>query len=39
MTNGFIDAYSFNEGFAIVQRANGEWCQIDKTGKLIKNLQ
>ena len=27
---------NFYEGFAEVKRTNGEWCKIDKTGKLIK---
>ena len=29
----------FHEGFARVQRTNGEQCKIDKTGNFIKNLQ
>lgn len=34
-----LDLLYWSEGFARVQRANGEWAKIDKTGKLIKNLQ
>ena len=30
-------ADDFHEGFAVVQRTNGEQCKIDKTGKRIKN--
>ena len=26
----------FEKGFARLQKANGEWAKIDKTGKLIK---
>ena len=29
----------FRNGLARVKRTNGEWAKIDKTGKLIKNLQ
>ena len=33
----FINAYYLDDGFAEVKRTNGEWCQIDKIGNLIKN--
>ena len=35
----FSDTYYLDDGFARVKRTNGKWCQIDKTGKLIKILQ
>ena len=35
----FVYVYPFYAWFARVQRVNGEWCQIDKNGNLIKNLQ
>ena len=35
----FVYVYPFYARFARVQRVNGEWCQIDKNGNLIKNLQ
>ena len=34
-----LDLLYWSEGFARVQRANGEYNYIDKKGKLIKNLQ
>lgn len=31
-----LDLLYYHEGFARLQKANGEWAKIDKTGKLIK---
>ena len=31
----FKYAYDFQDGFAEVKRTNGEYCKIDKTGKIV----
>ena len=35
----FYSVGKFNDGLADVKRTNSDWCQIDKTGNLIKILQ